>query len=222
MTTHGIRSTFDHEFDQIRQSLHEMSGLIDNAISSAIKALDAQNSKLAKKIIESDEGINQHRFEIQEACLALIATQQPAASDLREIVAILYMVVELERIGDYAAGIAKTVIMMKEEPLLKLFKKIPRMGEIARQMLIDVMEAFSTRDSTAARIIANRDNEVDELYDDVIQRLIKIMIKEPEMVTRCTYLTWCAHNLERIADRVTNISEQIIFMTTGQIGEVDA
>lgn len=222
MTTHGIRSTFDHEFDQIRQGLHEMSGLIDNAISSAIKALDAQNSKLAKKIIESDEGINQCRFEIQEACLALIATQQPAASDLREIVAILYMVVELERIGDYAAGIAKTVIMMKEEPLLKLFKKIPRMGEIARQMLIDVMVAFSKRDSTAARIIANRDNEVDELYDDVIQRLIKIMIKEPEMVTRCTYLTWCAHNLERIADRVTNISEQIIFMTTGQIGEVDA
>jgi phosphate transport system protein len=222
MTTQSIRSTFDHEFDQIRQSLHQMSGLIDNAISSALKALDEQNAKLAKKIIESDEHINQRRFEIQEACLALIATQQPAAGDLREIVAILYMVVELERIGDYAAGIAKTVVMMKEEPLLKLFKKIPRMGAIARQMLADVMVAFSKRDSAAARVIADRDNVVDNLYDDVIQRLIKIMVKEPEMVTRCTYLSWCAHNLERIADRVTNISEQIIFMTTGQMGEVDA
>jgi len=222
MTTHSIRSTFDHEFDQIRQSLHQMSELIDHAISSALKALDEQNSKLAKKIIESDETINQLRFEIQEACLALIATQQPAAGDLREIVAILYIVVELERIGDYAAGIAKTVVLMKEEPLLKLFKKMPRMGEISRQMLANVMAAFSTRDPAAALAIADRDKEVDELYDDVIQRLIKIMVKEPEMVTRCTYLSWCAHNLERIADRVTNITEQIIFMTTGQIGEVDA
>jgi phosphate transport system protein len=111
--THGIRSTFDHEFDAVRQNLHQMVGLIDTSISSALKALDEQSPKLAKKIIESDAHINQLRFEIQEACLALIATQQPAASDLREIVAILYMVVELERIGDYAAGIAKTVIMVK-------------------------------------------------------------------------------------------------------------
>ena len=106
--------------------------------------------------------INQRRFEIQEACLALIATQQPAASDLREIVAILYMVVELERIGDYAAGIAKTVVLMKEEPLLKTFKKIPRMGEIARQMLSDAMIAFTNRDAEAARQIAERDTEIDD------------------------------------------------------------
>ena len=153
--------------------------------------------------------------------MALIATQQPAARDLREIVAILYIVVELERIGDYAAGIAKTVIMMKEEPLLKTFKKIPRMGEIARNMLKDVMIAFTARDVEAARMIAERDTEVDVLYDDSIHRLIKIMVKEPEMVTRCTYLSWCAHNLERIADRVTNITEQIIFMTTGEMSELN-
>lgn len=217
--THGMRSAFDHEFDAIRQSLHKMSSLVDIAISSALEALNEQNSKLAKKIIESDGHINQLRFEIQEAGLALIATQQPTASDLREIIAILYMVVELERIGDYAAGIAKTVVMMKEEPLLKTFKKIPRMGEIARQMLADAMVAFSTRDSATARTIADRDTQIDELYEDVFHRLIKIMAKEPEMVTRCTYLTWCAHNLERIADRVTNITEQIVFMTTGQMGE---
>lgn len=220
--THSIRSTFDHEFEAIRTNLHQMSGLVDSAIDSAISALSEQNAKMAKKIIEADAKINQHRFEIQEACLALIATQQPTASDLREIVAILYMVVELERIGDYAAGIAKTVIMMKEEPLLKTFKKIPRMGEIARQMLADAMAAFTVRDAQAARMIAERDTEIDKLYEEIFHRLIKIMAKEPEMVTRCTYLTWCAHNLERIADRVTNISEQIVFMTTGQIGEFNA
>jgi phosphate transport system protein len=220
--TQGIRATFDHEFDAIRQSLQQMSEMIDTAIGSALEALNGQSSKLAKKIIDSDAQINQRRFEIQEACLALIATQQPAARDLREIVAILYMVVELERIGDYAAGIAKTVIMMKEEPLLKTFKKIPRMGEIARNMLKDVMIAFTTRDVEAARMIAERDSEVDMLYDDSIHRLIKIMVKEPEMVTRCTYLSWCAHNLERIADRVTNITEQIIFMTTGEMSELNA
>ena len=220
--TQGIRATFDHEFDAIRQSLQQMSEMIDTAIGSALEALNEQSSKSAKIIIDSDAQINQRRFEIQEACLALIATQQPAARDLREIVAILYMVVELERIGDYAAGIAKTVIMMKEEPLLKTFKKIPRMGEIARNMLKDVMIAFTARDVEAARMIAERDSEVDVLYDDSIHRLIKIMVKEPEMVTRCTYLSWCAHNLERIADRVTNITEQIIFMTTGEMSELNA
>lgn len=220
--TYGIRATFDNEFDAIRQSLHQMSIMIDTAIGSALDALNEQSPKMAKKIIDADEQINQCRFEIQEACLALIATQQPAARDLREIVAILYMVVELERIGDYASGIAKTVILMREEPLLKTLKKLPRMGEISRHMLVDIMQAFSKRDVEAAREIAERDNEVDQLYDDVIHRLIKIMVKEPEMVTRCTYLSWCAHNLERIADRVTNITEQIIFMTTGEISELKA
>lgn len=220
--THGIRATFDHEFESIRQNLHHMSEVIDTAISLAIKSLTGQNIKLANKIIDGDNNINQLRYNIQESCLALIATQQPTASDLREIVAILYIVVELERIGDYAAGIAKTVIMMEEEPLLKTFKKIPRMGEIARLMLNDAMIAFSHRDSTAALMIAERDNEIDQLYEGVFHRLIKIMAKDSEMVTRCTYLTWCAHNLERIADRVTNIAEQIIFMTTGQIGEIEA
>jgi phosphate transport system protein len=220
--THSIRATFDNEFDAIRHSLHQMSEMIDAAIGSALEALSEQSPKLAKKIIDSDININQRRFEIQEACLALIATQQPAARDLREIVAILYMVVELERIGDYAAGIAKTVIMMKEEPLLKTLKKLPRMGEIARHMLAEVMAAFTNRDVEAARRVAERDTQVDELYDEVIHRLIKIMVKEPEKVSRCTYLSWCAHNLERIADRVTNITEQIIFMTTGEISELNA
>ena len=217
---HGVRAIFDQEFEQLRHSLLDMGQQVDIAISQSLQALSGRDIKLAEKIISDDTGINKLRFQIEEGCLALIATQQPAASDLREIIAILYMVVEMERMGDYAAGIAKTVILMEEEPLLKTFKKIPKMGEICRKMLADCLEAFQSRDATWAREIATRDNTIDEMYEDVFHRLIKTMAKDTDLITRCTYLMWCAHNLERIADRVTNIAEQIIFMTTGMIGEI--
>jgi phosphate transport system protein len=218
---HGIRSTFDREFDEVRTKLVGMSVLVDKAIDESMQALLERDIKLANSVINSDVEINTYRFQIEEACLALIATQQPAAGDLREIIAILYMIVEMERMGDYAAGISKTVILMKEEPLLKTFKKIFKMSEISRHMLSDSIQAFMKRDPVWAREIALRDNEIDELYKIVFQRLIKIMAKEHDMVARCTYLMWCSHNLERIADRVINISEQIVFMTTGTLKEFE-
>jgi phosphate transport system protein len=216
----NLRATFDREFDQIRQDLAKMGELVGEAIGNAMQSLVERDQQLAEEIIANDAQINDLRFQIEEACLALIATQQPAASDLREIVAIMHMVVEMERMGDHAAGIAKTVIMMSEEPLLKTLKKIPKMGEISRQMLADSIQAFAQRDIEWARQIAAQDSKMDELYQDVFHRLIKIMAKKPDMVTRCTYLMWSAHNLERIADRVTNIAEQIVFMTTGNLGEL--
>lgn len=218
---HGLRSTLDREFDDIRSNLMAMSVLVDSAIDQAMLALFERDTKLADSIINNDVEINKHRFQIEEACLTLIATQQPTASDLRELIAILYMIVEMERMGDYAAGIAKTVILMEEEPLLKTFKKIFKMADISRHMLADSIQAFMKRDPIWAREIAARDNEIDELYKIVFQRLIKIMAKDHDMVTRCTYLMWCSHNLERIADRVINIAEQIIFMTTGMLKEFE-
>lgn len=218
---HGIRFTFDQEFDQVRAELINLSVLVDTAINRAMNSLLERDTNLADTVINSDIEINKARFKIEEDCLALIATQQPAASDLREIIAILYMIVEMERMGDYAAGIAKTVILMEEEPLLKTFKKIFKMADISRQMLTDSIQAFIKRDPVWAREIAARDIEIDELYKVVFQRLIKIMAKEHDMVTRCTYLMWCSHNLERIADRVINISEQIVFMTTGMLKEFE-
>jgi phosphate transport system protein len=218
---HGIRSTFDREFDEVRSSLFGMSVLVDTAINRSVQALSARDTDLADLVINGDVEINKTRYKIEEDCLALIATQQPAASDLREIIAILYIIVEMERIGDYAAGISKTVILMGEEPLLKTFKKIFKMAEISRSMLADSIQAYMKRNPTWAREIAARDNEIDELYNIVFQRLIKIMVKEHDMVTRCTYLMWCSHNLERIADRVINISEQIVFMTTGMLKEFE-
>ena len=218
---HGIRSTFDREFGEIRTMLLKMSELVDTAIERSMEALSERDTKLANTIVNDDVEINKLRFQIEEACLALIATQQPAASDLREIIAILYMIVEIERMGDYAAGIAKTVILMQVEPLLKTFKKIFKMADISRGMLADSIQAYLKRDPEWAREIASRDNKIDELYKIVFGRLIKIMAKEHDMVTRCTYLMWCSHNLERIADRVINITEQIIFMTTGMLKEFE-
>ena len=218
---HGIRSTLDREFNEVRSELMGMSVLVDTAIDHSMVALMQRNTKLADEVIKGDTDINKYRFNLEEACLTLIATQQPTASDLREIIAILYMIVEMERMGDYAAGIAKTVILMEEEPLLKTFKKIFKMADISRHMLADSIQAYMKRDPVWARDIASRDNEIDEVYKIVFQRLIKIMAKEHDMVTRCTYLMWCSHNLERIADRVVNITEQIIFMTTGMLKEFE-
>jgi phosphate transport system protein len=196
--TSSLRLTFDREFEETRQNLYQLADMVGAAIDQSLKALVDRDLKLAEEIIGNDEEINMLRFKIEEACLALIATQQPAASDLREIFAIIHLVVEMERMGDYAAGIAKTTIMMKEEPLLKTFKKIPRMGEISREMLADSIQAFKQHNADWAREIAARDNEIDDLYQSIFHKLIKIMAKEPEMITRCTYLMWCAHNLERM------------------------
>lgn len=218
---HGIRSTFDREFDQVRSELLGMSVLVDTAIDHSMQALLERDTNLADSVINGDVEINKSRFEIEEDCLTLIATQQPTASDLREIIAILYMIVEMERMGDYAAGISKTVILMEEEPLLKTFKKLFKMADISRHMLADSIQAFIKRDPVWAREIARRDSEIDELYKIVFQRLVKIMAKDPDMVIRCTYLMWCSHNLERIADRVINITEQIVFMTTGLLKEFE-
>jgi phosphate transport system protein len=150
-----------------------------------------------------------------------LATNQPAAKDLRAVIAVMFIVVEIERIGDHAAGIAKTVILMEDEPLLKTVKKIPKMGEISHQMFLECMVAFVNRDAKLAQEISARDTEMDDLYRSVFDHLIEIMAKRPKTITQANYLSWCAHNLERIADRVTNISERIIFMTTGIVQELD-
>lgn len=217
----GLRSTFDRTFREIRDDLIQMSQMIDWALEHAMQALQDRNVPLAEEIIARDEQVNQLRFKVEESCLTLIATQQPAAGDLRAVVAAIHMVVEMERIADHAAGIAKTVILMGEEPLLKIQKKIFKMGELSRQMLADCVQAFLKRDANWAREIAAKDEEMDDLYKAVFDRLVETMAKQPEMITRATYLMWCAHNLERIADRVTNIAERVIFMATGDLKELN-
>lgn len=217
----NLRLTFDREFGEIQQMLLEQGRLLDWAIDQSMTALKNADQELARQVIDQDERVNEVRYKIEEACLALIATQQPAASDLRAVIAAIHIAVEMERMGDHAAGIAKTVILMSEEPLLKTIKKIPRMAELSRQMLADCLQAYIQRDADWARRIASQDEDMDLLYRAVFDRLIEIMAKKPELITRATYLSWTAHNLERIADRVTNIAERIIFMATGDVKELN-
>ncbi len=215
------KTAFDREFGRIGAELAAMGGLVESAIRRSVQALVDRDMALAQQVIDDDAQVNALRFRLEEACLALIATQQPIAGDLRSVVAAIHIVDELERMGDHAAGIAKSVILMSEAPLLKTLKKIPKMAELSRAMLNDCLQAFLTRDADWARRIASRDAEMDAMYLSVFNKLVEMMSDKKELVTRATYVMWCAHNLERIADRVTNIAERVVFMTTGDFGELN-
>jgi phosphate transport system protein len=198
-----------------------MSSMVDAAIDRAITSLRTRDSKLARQVIGDDEKINQQRFGIEEECLLLIATQQPIASDLRIIAAVLNIITDLERMGDHAEGIAKITIMIGDEPPLKPLVDIPRMAEICRSMLRRSMDAFMNRDEKSAIEIAKEDDQVDQLYDQVYRELLTFMMADPGTINRATHLLWVAHNLERIADRVTNICERVVFLTTGRMDEIN-
>jgi len=215
------RATYDREFSEIQEDIIRLGGLVDQAIARSIECLEKRDQGLANQIIADDEAINDLRFALEEECLRLIARQQPAASDLRAVLSALSIVPDMERMADHASGIAKTVLRMGDEPLVKPLIDIPRMALTVREMLRDSLRAFVQRDAGAANAIAQRDTEVDLLYKAVFDELIEIMARDPSSVTRATYLLWCGHNLERIGDRVTNIAERIVFMTTGNMKELN-
>lgn len=221
MTERGLRATLDQVAGAIDNDLLRMHRLVDLSISRSVDSLKRRDQALAEQVIDEDIEINDLRFKIEEACLALIATQQPTASDLRSVIAAMHMVVEMERMADHATGIAKTVILMGDEPLLKPLIDIPRMAELAREMLSESLKAYDGRNSEAAKKVAARDDEMDALYRAVFDELVEIMSKTPGSATRATYLLWCAHNLERIGDRVTNIAERVVFITTGSMRELN-
>jgi phosphate transport system protein len=221
MMLQSHQTPFDREFDEILTDVQTMARKVEQAIKRSMKALYNNDTTLANQIIAEDAEINELRYKVESGCLALIATQQPTAGDLRAVIAAIHIVVEIERMGDHVKGIAKTVIMMEEEPLLKTYKKIRKMGNLSYEMLNGAVEAFIERDAEKAQVIAMRDPEMDNLYHAVFNKLVKVMAHNPEQVTRATYLMWCSHNLERIADRVTNIAERVIFMATGTFGDLD-
>jgi len=198
-----------------------MAGMVETAIERGIEALKTRNVNLAHQIIEDDLKINRKRYDTEDKCLELIATQQPLASDLRTIASVLHITVDLERMGDHAEGIAKIALMLADEPPLKPYIDIPRMARVGIDMLMGSMEAFKDRDPDRARAICNQDDEVDALYDQVYRELLTFMINDPRTIQRATYLIWVAHNLERIADRVTNICERVVYLVEGRIEELN-
>jgi len=218
MTT---RSAFDQELQELRDNVLRMGSMVDTAVGRSIQALKERDQSLAQQIIAEDEDINELRFKVEGDCVRLIARQQPTARDLRFIVAAMTIVLDLERMGDHAAGIATIVLRMGSEPLLKPLIDLPRMAQIAREMLRASLDAFmSETNEQEAMAIPDRDEEVDQLYNQIFRELITFMIEDPRTVTRAMYLVFCAHNIERIADRVTNICERVAFVATGHMQEI--
>jgi phosphate transport system protein len=217
-----VRATFDRELRKLQDDVLILGSMAEKAIERSVEALKKRDLELARQVIADDENINRKRFEIEERCIDLIATQQPVAHDLRVIVTVLSIVTELERMGDHAEGIAKICLLLGDEPPLKPFIDIPRMKQKAIDMLHRSLEAFINRDVELAKQICNEDDDVDALYNQLYRELISFMIEDPKTITRATHLTWAGHNLERIADRVTNICERVVFAATGKMEEIGA
>lgn len=215
------RETFDEHLARTRDDLLAMGDMVEEAIDKAVRALISQSVDLAQQIIDGDERINQALRDIEGNCEVLIATQQPMATDLRFILAIHNIANELERIGDYAEGIARLAIRLAGEPPLKPYIDVPRMTEKGRELLRGQLQAFVNRDADAARALAQGDDEIDALYDQVYRELMFIMVQDPKTITQATHLLWVAHNLERIGDRTTNLGEQVVYMVTGQVEELN-
>jgi len=215
-----IRTAFHKRLREIQNDVLAMGSMVEKAINRSIEALKERDLDKAQKVIAEDLKVNKKRFTIEEKCVQLIATQQPMAGDLRAIICVLNIITEIERIGDHAEGIAKIVVMIGDEPPLKPLIDIPRMAEKAIDMLHRSLDALVNKDADAAKQIVTEDNEVDDLYDQVFRELLTFMAEDPKTITRATRLIWVAHNLERSADRVTNICERVVYMVTGKMEEL--
>jgi phosphate transport system protein len=211
----------DKALHAIQDDVLRMADLLDQAVSHSLEALASQDSRLAQEIVAGDAQINALRFRIEEACLALIATQQPAAGDLRAVIAAMNIVGDMERMADHAAGVARLVQTMGGQPLLKPLIDIPRMVEVCRSMVREALQAFVARDPEKARQVASQDNTIDALYKQIFRELLSFMVEDPSTTSRALILLFAAHNYERIGDRATNIAERVIFLASGEMRELN-
>ena len=220
MTT-TIRTALNREETIIKDDILRMGSMVESAIDRSIAALKQRDAALAQQIVDDDKKVNQLRFKIEEECIALIATQAPTASDLRAVIGATHIAVELERMADHAMGIAKITLRMLDQPLLKPLIDMPIMAGVVKEMTRSALDAFVRGDVELARSVAARDDEVDQLYQQIFRELLTYMLEDPKNISRATFLLWVAHNLERIGDRAVNLCERGIFITTGQLGELN-
>jgi phosphate transport system protein len=216
-----IRQSFDQELQRLMDEVLRLGSMVEEALVGSVQALKAKDHEAARTLIAQDRLVNKRRYEIETEALTLIATQQPMARDLRMIAAVLDLSSELERIGDYAKGIAKIDLMIGEAELMKPLNDLPVMASRAADMLQAALGAFSEQDTETARDVPSRDDEIDNLYDRIYRELISLIMAQPDRIEQANYLLWVAHNLERAADRVTNICERVIFTATGELTELD-
>ncbi len=220
MTTIAPRESLDKKINQLLDQVLVLGSMVESATLDAVKALKDRDSKAAKRIYAFDKQINKKRFKIEKTCLTLIATQQPMARDLRVLASTIEIATELERMGDYAKGIARICVKMDCQPPVKPITDLPRMAELATSMLHRALGAFVEADVDQAMAIPKEDDQVDNLYNQINRVLITYMISDPSIIDRANLLIWAAHNLERMADRVTNICERTIYVATGEMKEL--
>ena len=214
------RTSFERHLHALQDEVLVLGSMVEKAIYRSMEALKNRDLELARQVIADDSEIDRTRYDIEEKCVELIVTQQPVASDLRIIVAVLNIIIDLERIGDHAEGIGKIAVMIGNEPPLKPLIDLPRMAQKTGDMLRRSLDAFTNRDAETARQISKEDDEIDALYDQVFRELFTFMAEDSNTITRATRLIWVAHNLERSADRVTNICERVVFVVTGKMEEI--
>ena len=211
----------DQKMRALQDDLIVLGSMVEEALIKSVEILKRRDFEASRRLIAADKDINAKRYEIERDTIVLIATQQPMATDLRILASILELATELERIGDYAKGIASINLKIGEEPLIKPLIDLPRMAEVAARMLHQALVAFVAQDTEAASHIIRQDDEVDGLYDQVYRELVTLILQNPRNIEQANYLLWAAHNLERSADRVTNICERTIFVVTGELADLD-
>jgi len=218
----GLRDSFDRELERLKDAILVLGSHVEDAIAASVTGLKERDIEGSRRVIAQDRVINETRFEIEADALTLIATQQPIARDLRIIAAVLDIASELERMGDYAKGIARITLMLDGRALRGPLVELTGMASITRDMLHESLDAFVRGDADLAQALPERDDEVDALYNQIYGELIGGIVMDPSSIDRANHLLWAAHNLERAADRVTNICERVIFTVTGEMVEMDA
>lgn len=216
------RQNFDRELQRIEEEILALASVVEDALIASVRSLKQRDFQASRRLVAADRHVNERRFALEEDVMVLIATQQPMARDMRLLAAVFEIVTELERIADYAKGIARINLMIGEQPLVKPLIDLPVMAQKARDMLHDALQAFIKRDVELARSIARRDDEIDALYNQVYRELLCYIIEDPQIIEQANFLLWAAHNLERTADRVINICERVIFTVTGELSELDS
>ena len=220
-TDHPSRHGLDAELGEVKDNVLRMGSLVEDAILAAIAALVAHDADAATAVIQNDHRINEKQREVSTLITRTIATQSPVARDLRFLLSLDHVSYELERMGDHAGSVAKQVRKLAPHPPLKRYVDLPAMGEIAARMVGDILRALVDVDVAAARAVAARDDEIDELYHKTFDEVVELMRADGANVERGTRILFAAHYLERIGDRVTNIAEDVVFLASGEIEDLN-
>jgi phosphate transport system protein len=217
----GPRVTFDRALDRVKDDVLRLGAKVEDALERAARAMVDRDSELADQVRWDDRDVNELQSEINTEITSLIATQAPVARDVRELLALYHAAAELERMGDYATNIAKLAQQLASEPEIAILKQIPRMEQICREQLRAAMRALVDVSEDGARAVCQRDDEIDHLYNSVYEDAMQLMQSSPERARQATHMLFAAHHLERLGDRVTNIGEDVVYLATGQVEDLN-